>query len=75
VPNVPSCAARSATQALTNTLLPYLTELANLGVDETLARVSDLRIGTYLYRGACVQETLARAFGVTLEAISAGARA
>jgi alanine dehydrogenase len=75
VPNVPSCAARSATQALTNTLLPYLTELANLGVDEALARISDLRTGTYLYGGRCVQETLARAFGVALEAIPVGARA
>jgi alanine dehydrogenase len=72
VPNVPSCAARSATQALTNALLPYLTELAGRGIEEALAQISDLRAGTYLYRGRCVQETLARAFGVPLETIAVG---
>jgi alanine dehydrogenase len=67
VPNVPSCAARSATQALTNALLPYLTELAGHGIQAALARVPDLRCGSYLYRGRCVQESLARAFDVPYE--------
>jgi alanine dehydrogenase len=69
VPNVPSCAARSATQALTNALLPYLNELADNGIDAALRRVPDLGGGTYLYRGRCVYEPLARAFGVPLESL------
>jgi alanine dehydrogenase len=73
VPNVPSGAARSATQALTNALLPYLTQIATLGLDEALAQVAGLRSGTYLYRGKCVQETLARVFGVPLEKLPVGA--
>jgi alanine dehydrogenase len=66
VPNVPSCAARSATQALTSALLPYLSELAGRGIDEALGRLADLRNATYLYRGGCVQDTLARVFDVPL---------
>jgi alanine dehydrogenase len=74
VPNLPSCAARSATQALTNALLPYLTELADRGINEAIAHIPDLRSGTYLHRGKCVQETLARAFGVPLDPIAAAAQ-
>ncbi len=74
VPNLPSCAARSATQALTNALLPYVAELAARGVDEAIAQIPDLRNGTYLHRGRCVQESLARAFGVRLETLVPDAR-
>jgi alanine dehydrogenase len=64
VPNLPSVAARSATQALTNALLPYLLELGRHGVDDALERCPDLRRGTYLHRGRCVKESLARSFGL-----------
>jgi alanine dehydrogenase len=64
VPNLPSVAARSATQALTNALLPYLQEVAGRGFDEALRALPDLRRGTYLYRGRCAKESLARAFGL-----------
>jgi len=67
VPNLPSVAARSATQALTNALLPYLLELGAHGVDRALDRCLDLRRGTYLHRGRCVKESLARTFGVRHE--------
>jgi alanine dehydrogenase len=69
VPNVPSVAARSATQALANALLPYIIEIAEQGFDRAVARRNDLRAGTYLYRGRCANETLARAFGVPFEPI------
>ena len=64
VPNLPSAAARSSTQALTNALLPYLLELGEHGVETALERCADLRRGTYLYRGRCVKESLARSFGL-----------
>jgi hypothetical protein len=50
-----------------------LTQIATLGLDEALAQVAGLRSGTYLYRGKCVQETLARVFGVPLEKLPVGA--
>jgi alanine dehydrogenase len=64
VPNLPSAAARSATQALTNAVLPYLEAVAGQGFERALAARPELRRGTYLYRGRCAKESLARAFGL-----------
>jgi alanine dehydrogenase len=64
VPNLPSVAARSATLALTNTLLPYIEQVAGTGFERAIASLPDLRRGTYLYRGRCARESLARAFGI-----------
>jgi len=64
VPNLPSVAARTATAALTNTLLPYLMEIADKGVDKALAENLDLARGTYIHRGECCKRSLARIFDV-----------
>jgi len=64
VPNLPSVAARSATLALNNVLLPYVVCLAENGFERALAVASELRRGTYLHRGRCTRESLARAFGL-----------
>ena len=64
VPNLPSVAARSSTAALTNALLPYLLAVVEKGVERALRDSADLQSGTYLYRGHCPREPLARAFGV-----------
>jgi alanine dehydrogenase len=64
VPNLPSSAARTATQALTNAMLPYLQAVADHGIDAALRADPDLARGTHFYRGRCSSETLARAFGV-----------
>lgn len=69
VPNLPSVAARSATLAYTNALLPYLTQVVERGIDGALAASSDLRRGVYLYRGACSREALAQVFGVPYRAL------
>ena len=61
VPNLPSTAARSATQALSAALLPYLTRLANAGLDAAVSELRDLRRGLYLHKGAVVRESLRRA--------------
>ena len=69
VPNLPSMAARSATLALTNVLLPYLQDVAASGVERALQEHADLRRGVYLHRGRVVRESLARAFGLPLGAL------
>jgi alanine dehydrogenase len=69
VPNLPSVAARSATVALTNALLPSLLEIVRNGFDSALAASRGLCAGTYLYRGTCCKESLARVFGVAFEAL------
>jgi alanine dehydrogenase len=68
VPNVPSSVARSATQALTNAVLPYLLRIADEGFETAGGAVVELRRGTYLHRGRCLHGGLARAFGVAHEA-------
>ena len=62
VPNLPSVAARSATLALTNVLLPFLQAVADLGFERALAAHSELQRGTYLHHGKCTRESLAQAF-------------
>jgi alanine dehydrogenase len=64
IPNLPSGAARSATQALTNAALPHVAAVADEGVEAALRRHPELARGTYLYRGRCASEVLARTFGV-----------
>lgn len=64
VPNLPSGAARASTQALTNATLPYIAAVADEGLDAALRRHGELARGTYLYRGRCANEELARTFGM-----------
>jgi alanine dehydrogenase len=52
VPNVPARVARTASYALTNALLPYLTDIGALGIDTALHTRHALRQGLNVYRGA-----------------------
>jgi alanine dehydrogenase len=65
IPNLPSGAARASTQALTNATLPYIAAVADEGVDAALRGHPELARGTYLYRGRCANEGLARTFGAS----------
>lgn len=67
VPNLPSTAARSATQALTSAVLPYLTQLADAGLENALLALPDLRRGLYLERGAVARASLRHALGAASE--------
>lgn len=71
VPNLPTIVARSATQALTNTVLPWVLEIAQNGVDETLRWNPMLRRGTYLHHGRCAMPTLCEMFDLPFEMIGA----
>ena len=64
IPNLPSGAARTATLALTSATLPYLQAVADGGIDAALREYPELARGTYLYRGRCASESLARIFEV-----------
>jgi alanine dehydrogenase len=74
VPNLPSVAARSAAQALTNAVMPYLVEVAANGFERALLALPELRRGTYLYRGRCARESLAQAFGLPYEPLPSATR-
>jgi len=64
IPNLPSAAARTATQAFTNATLPYLIAIADEGIEEAWRTHRDLARGIGLYRGRCTSESLARTFDV-----------
>lgn len=60
VGNMPSSAAWTATQALTNATLPYVLQLAN-GTDKALKSNLALRNGLNIYRGALTYAAVAAA--------------
>jgi alanine dehydrogenase len=64
VANMPGAYPRTSTLALTNATLPYLQAVADGGIDAALTEYPELVRGTYLYRGRCASETLARIFDV-----------
>jgi alanine dehydrogenase len=65
VPNMPSNAARTATYALTNVLVPYLIKIGEAGsINEALWRDVGLRNGTYVYRRHLTKKSLAVMFGM-----------
>ncbi len=65
VPNMPSNAARTATYALTNVLVPYLINIGDVGsINEALWRDVGLRNGTYVYRRHLTKKSLATMFGM-----------
>ena len=69
VPNLPSTASRASTRALTNSVLPYVEQIADAGFDLAVRDNPALRRGTYIYNGACVRESLARAFDMACQTI------
>lgn len=65
VPNMPSNAARTATYALTNALVPYLLHVGETGsINEALWNDQGLRNGTYVYRRHITKKSLASLFGL-----------
>jgi alanine dehydrogenase len=64
VPNIPGAVPRTATYALSNVTLPYITKLADLGFAEAVAGDPALRRGVNVHRGQIVIEGVAAAFGL-----------
>lgn len=63
VGNMPGACARSATQALSNTLTPYVLNLANLGYKKALRRDPDLLNGLNVCLGHVTNEHVAEDCG------------
>lgn len=65
VPNMPSNAARTATSALNNVLVPYLVQIGEVGsINDALWRNVGLRNGAYVYRRHLTKKTLAMMFNM-----------
>ncbi|NTW68884.1 MAG: alanine dehydrogenase [Chlorobiaceae bacterium] len=60
VPNIPSAVAKTASFALTNTLLPFILKLADHEtISDILWKSHSLRKGTYIFRGYVTKKILA----------------
>jgi alanine dehydrogenase len=64
VTNMPGAYARTATQALTNATIPYALKLANLGLEEAVRQVPELRPGVNTWNGRIVYGAVAAAHGL-----------
>jgi alanine dehydrogenase len=64
VTNMPGAVPITSTHALTNATLPYLIELADLGVEEALERDVGLRLGLNVRNGQITHPAVAEALGL-----------
>ena len=64
VPNMTANVARTATYGLTNSLLPYISEIAAKGIDLAVKDHEGLLRGICTYKGFCTKESIARRFEV-----------
>jgi alanine dehydrogenase len=64
VPNLPSTASRASTRSLTNSMLPYVEEIADKGFERAIRENSALCRGTYTHDGHCLRGGVARTFNV-----------
>ena len=65
VGNMPGAVPRTSTYALTNVTLPYVLEIAQLGVDDAIAADPALALGVNTWDGHLTNEGVAEAHGVT----------
>ncbi|MCZ6465183.1 MAG: alanine dehydrogenase, partial [Proteobacteria bacterium] len=59
VANMPGAVPRTSTFALTNTTLPYVQKIAELGVEEAVRETPELALGANIWRGDVVCEGVA----------------
>jgi len=64
VANMPGAYARTATQALTNATMPYAIKIANLGPEDALRRLPELRKGLNTWRGQLTCRPVAEALSL-----------
>ncbi|MEW6684612.1 MAG: alanine dehydrogenase [Candidatus Edwardsbacteria bacterium] len=60
VPNVPTWVARTASHALSNSIVPYLKEMELNGMEKTLSQLYPLRRGLYTYQGCVTNKNIAK---------------
>lgn len=64
VPNMSANVARTAAFALTNSLLPYMSELVEYGIEVILKNNIGFAKGVVMYNGFCTQSSIAKRFGI-----------
>jgi alanine dehydrogenase len=70
VPNITSAVSRTSTKVLSNLVSPYLLQIGELGIDQTLRINKALARGVYVHKGAIVRKTMAERFGLDYKELS-----
>ncbi len=70
VANMPAAVPRTSTFALTNSTLPFVERLAEVGVEEALRSDSALLLGANVWRGELVCEGVGDAHGIPVTALA-----
>lgn len=65
VANMPGAYSRTATQALTNATMPYALKIANMGAEEAIRRLPELRKGLNTWQGLLTCQPVAEALSLT----------
>jgi alanine dehydrogenase len=71
VPNIPASVARTASHALNNAVLPWVLQVARLGIDAALKKYDCLQKGIYFYEGQSTLNTVAELFDLQYQDINA----
>ncbi len=62
VPNIPASVARTASHALNNAVVPWVQQVARLGIENAVKKFTCLQTGIYLYQGQCASKSLSDLF-------------
>ncbi len=63
VPNFTSSVSRTSTKVLSNTVVRYLHQIGELGIENALKVRADLARGVYMYKGSIAKTNIAERFG------------
>jgi alanine dehydrogenase len=69
VPNIPSSVARTASHALNNSVLPWVQQVAKLGLESAIKKFLCLQTGIYLYKGQCASKSLCDLFDLPFKSL------
>ncbi|MBS1271125.1 MAG: Alanine dehydrogenase 2 [Candidatus Marinimicrobia bacterium] len=69
VPNMPANVSRTATYALTNANLPFVEDIASLGLNKAVQQNNALRRGVYFFEGTCTRQRIANLFELEYRSI------
>lgn len=69
VTNIPGDVPKTSTYALTNVTLKYALDIANLGLEEAMARSKALRWGLNTFSGKVTHKAVAEALGLSFEGV------
>lgn len=64
VANIPGAVPKTSTISLNNATLPYALKLANLGFEEAVKSLEDLKYGVNTYKGYCTYKAVSEAFNL-----------